>query len=108
MDSRGNDLPESVWKPRVLHVFRVLNMIIVELGTRGLRPVYAGKACDDRIQIGLWKSPKNPPVIIEVAGWRVEWFALEWGSQCLKGFDSEFAEVTDLGAWSLSRKEVQS
>jgi hypothetical protein len=109
-DAHGDDLSESVWRPRVLHVLRVLNSIIADLGSRGLRPVFAGKAHDDRIQIGLWKSPKNPPVIIEVAGWRVEWFQIELGSQCLKGFDPELAEITDLSAWAPSkpaRKEVR-
>jgi hypothetical protein len=94
-DDLGREIPEQLWKPRVSHVLRVLNSIVVELGNRSLRPVFVGKAHDDGITIALWKSPRNPPVIIEVGGWRVERFDIEAGHQCAMGFDPSLAEITD-------------
>src|SRR5437868_15209800 len=93
-DDLGREIPEQLWKPRVSHVLRVLNSIVVELGNRSLRPVFVGKAHEDGITIALWQSLRNPPVIIEVGGWSVERFDIEAGHECARVSAQSPAEAT--------------
>ena len=97
--SEGRRLPDSRWKPRVLHVLHVLGQIARELNEAGVRCVYAAKGHDDRISVGIWKDPQKPLVVYEVAGWRVEQVALDWGREWTE-VDTSLAEITDPRAFA--------
>lgn len=97
----GDRVSESAMRFRVMHVLGVLRSIVKELSRVGIRAVYAGKGDGDRLEVCIWKGPKNPlTTCLDVAGWWIHVTEVEAGRQCVRGFElpaviddlAEFAE----------------